>query len=138
MELRETKVFLFTFKTDQGDVQFPMRAETREEAGANMQKTLQRMQVELAVDFPKVQAIPPVNEPEPVLNVPASIPPEVLELRIDTLLGDMGAGQLKGKAKADTIKQWTTYDFNEANYTSIITELELIRTGQKEIPTKKK
>ncbi len=66
------------------------------------------------------------------------IPPEVLELRIDTLLGDMGAGTLKGKAKADTIKLWTGYDFNEANYTHIVTELELIRTGQKELPVKKK
>lgn len=138
MRLDEQKVFLFTFKTDQGDVAFPMRAETAQEAGEKMAKTLERMTIELSMDFPKVQNIPPIAAPEPVLNVPTSIPPEVLELRIDTLLGDMGAGEIKGKAKADTVKLWTGYDFNEANYTAIITELELIRTGQKEVPTKKK
>ena len=144
MRLDETRVWLFTFKTDQGDVQFPMRAETREQAGDQMQKTLQRMQAELAMDFPKTQPAMELNIPSDMLtptvalNVPTSIPPEVLELRIDTLLGDMGAGALKGKAKADTIKAWTTYDFNENNYTAIITELELIQSGQKEIPAKKK
>ena len=138
MRLDETRVWLFTFKTDQGDVQFPMRAETREQAGDQMQKTLQRMIAELAMDFPKTQPTIEIPTPEPILNVPTIVPPEVLELRIDTLLGDMGAGALKGKAKADTIKLWTGFDFNEANYTSIITELELLRTGQKEIPAKKK
>ena len=137
MRLDETRVWLFTFKTDQGDVQFPMRAETREQAGDQMQKTLQRMQAELAMDFPKTAPIE-VAEPEPVLNIPTVIPPEVLEPRIDTLLGDMGAGALKGKAKADTVKLWTELDYNEANYLGIIHELELIRTGQKEIPVKKK
>ena len=137
MRIDETRVFLFTFKTDQGDVQFPIRAENREQAGNTMQKALQRMQAELAMDFPKTEPIEVVT-PEPALNIPTVIPPEVLELRINTLLGDMGAGTLTGKAKSDTIKLWTGFDFNEANYTSIITELELIRTGQKEIPVKKK
>lgn len=140
MRLDETKVFLFTFKTDQGDVQFPMRAETREEAGEKMQKTLQRMTVELSMDFPMIAKQSGAERLQDAVaqSVPMAIPAEVLELRIDTLLADMGAGELKGKAKADTIKLWTEYDFNEANYTHIITELELIKTGQKEVPTKKK
>lgn len=137
MRIDETKIFLFTFKTDQGDVQFPMRAETREEAGNKMQTTLQGMQIELAVDFPKVQSAAPTETPTEV-SIPTAIPPEVLELRIDTLLGDMGGAELKGKAKADTVKLWTGFDFNEANYVFIINELELIKTGQKEVPIKKK
>lgn len=140
MRIDETKIFLFTFKTDQGDVQFPMRAETAQEAGEKMQKTLERMMVELSMDFPKVQNAPvqeTLQEAEH-LNVPTVIPPEVLELRIDTLLGDMGGAELKGKAKADTVKLWTGFDFNEANYVNIINELELIKTGQKEVPIKKK
>lgn len=141
MRVDETKVFLFSFKTDQGDVQFPMRAETREEAGEKMQKTLQRMSVELAVDFPKIGSPQGLAAKEPEViapTVPSSIPPEVLEMRIDTLLGDMGAGELRGKAKADTVFTWTGHKFEEANYTHIITELELIKTGQKEVPAKKK
>ncbi len=141
MRLDETKIFLFTFKTDQGDIQFPMRADTAQEAGDKMQKTLQKMQVELAMDFPKTD--PKIKEPDheevkAILSAPMAIPPEVLELRIDTLLADMGAGTLKGKAKADTIKQWTGHEFTEANYPQIVVELELIRTGQKEVPVKKK
>lgn len=140
MRVDETRVFLFTFRTDQGDVQFPMRAETREEAGEKMQKTLQRMQVELAVDFPKIGSAQGLAAKilEPLTDiVPNAVPAEVLELRIDTLLGDMGAAELRGKAKADTVFTWTGYKFEEANYTHIITELELIKTGQKEIPAKK-
>lgn len=136
MRLDETRVYLFTFKTDQGDVQFPMRSETREEAVEKMQQTLSRMQVELSMDFPKVYNVlaTPVVETLHYSQVPA----EVLELRINTLLADMGAGELQGKAKADTIKQWTDLPFKEENYTKIITELELIKTGQKEVPLKKK
>ena len=142
MRIDETKVFLFSFKTDQGDIQFPMRAESRDEAGKKMQQTLQRMNIELSMDFPKIQInqtemgknlVDVLNEP---INIPTNIPPEVLELRIDTLLGDMGAGSLKGKAKDDTIKLWTGFDFNGDNYTKIIAELELIQSGKKEIPKK--
>lgn len=138
MNLSEAKIFLFTFKTDQGDVQFPMRSETREEAVDKMQLTLQRMQIELSVDFPKVKDVVATPVAPPIENVPTSIPPEVLELRMDTLLADLGAGQLKGKAKADTVKLWTEFDLNENNYTGIIHELELIQSGQKEVPVKKK
>lgn len=140
MRIDETKIFLFTFKTDQGDVSFPMRAETKEEAGQKMQQTLGRMAAELAIDFPKVHTSSTASvEPEAITKtMSTSIPPEVLEMRINTLLGDMGASELKEKAKSETIKLWTGYDFKETNYPRIITELELIRTGQKEVPTKKK
>jgi len=130
MRIDETKVFLFSFKTDEGDVQFPMRASSREEAGDKMLKTLQKMQVELSMDFPKTQMEKKVEE---ILKEPISIPPEVLEMRIDTLLGDMGAGQLKGKSKSETIKKWTDFDFVEANYTKIIEQLELIQAGKREL-----
>lgn len=137
MEIHEERVFLFKFQTDGGDVQFPIRATTREEALDKIQKMLGRIQAEIAMEIPKTikteTQIPKLESA--VSSTP--IPPEVLEMRIDTLLGDMGAGQLKGKAKADTIKQWTGIEFTEANYTHIVTELELIRTGQKEIPAKK-
>ena len=144
MRIDEQKLYGFHFKVDEqvvpvlnGEIVLPIRAETKEDAGEKLTKLLHKMSSEVAMDFPKVQVLEEVA-PEQAINIPTTIPPEVLELRIDTLLGDMNVGQLTGKAKADTIKLWTGFDFNEANYTSIITELELIRTGQKEIPTKKK
>ena len=143
MELREERVFLFKFTTDAGDVQFPVRAQTKDEAADIMQKMLSRIQTEIAMEFPKVMNVG--DKPLQVEDTKAflglqkgvGIPPEVLELRIDTLLADMGVGQLKGKAKDETIKLWTGYDNTVENYTHIITELELLKTGQKELPIKK-
>lgn len=141
MTIDESKIFAFRFRTDEGELLIPVRAESRQEAGAKMQKLLGRMAAEVAVDFPKIEAVGPLPGPLTKEGVPttfAVVPAEVLDLRINTLLGDMGAGQLVGKAKADTIKLWTGHEFVEANYSAIITELELLRTGQKEIPTGKK
>lgn len=143
MQWQEEKIFLFKFQTDAGDVQFPVRAQTKEEAADTMQKMLSRIQTEIAMEFPKMAKgeIMVSNElaydAHKVLGV-SPIPPEVLEMRIDTLLGDMGAGQLKGKAKDQTIELWTGLENVEANYTSIVTALEEIKTGIREIPTKKK
>lgn len=138
MRLDEQKVFLFTFHTDQGDVQFPMRAETREEAADKMQKTLQRMQAEVSIDFPRVARVQPAQEDEKTDTSSLVVPPEVLVMRIETLLSDLGANELTEKAKAETIKNWTGFPFERTNYTQIINELQLILTGQKEIPSKKK
>ena len=108
-----------------------------------MQKMLSRIQTEIAMEFPKmmVSTSPKIDisgiAPGNIVQIPSTVPPEVLELRLDTLLADMGGGQLKGKAKDDTIKLWTGYDNTVENYTHIITELELLKTGQKELPIKK-
>lgn len=143
MELREERVFLFKFQTDAGDIQFPIRAQTKEEAADVLQKMLSRIQTEVAMEFPRVMPMGPTflestSNKSTLLSTPSVVPPEVLEMRLDTLLSDMGAGQLKGKAKEETVKLWTGLDLIENNYTKIITELELLKTGQKEIPAKKK
>lgn len=135
MELREEKVYLFRFQTDAGDIQFPIRAQSKEEAADMIQKMLSRIQTEVAMEFPKIMK--PVNqEQQSISNMPSAIPAEVLELKMDTLLSDMGAAGLKDKAKAETVKLWTGFDLKEENYVKIITELELLKSGQKEVPTK--
>lgn len=137
MQWQEEKIFLFKFQTDAGDVQFPVRAQTKEEAADTMQKMLSRIQTEIAMEFPKIFVTPTVD----VIHHPALasiVPPEVLEMRIDTLMLDLGGGQLKGKAKDQTIELWTGLENTEANYTGIVTALEEIKTGVREIPTKKK
>lgn len=146
MEIFEEKIYLFKFTTDAGDIQIPIRAHNKDEAIDKIQKMLGRIQAEIAMEQPKVtdkvgvirkdEEVSTLNPPiELILN---NIPPEVLELRINTLLLDMGAGELKDRAKADTIKLWTELEFTPNNYIGIITELELIRTGKKDIPVKKK
>lgn len=148
MRIDEQRLFGFHFKVDEGtipvvngEITIPVRAETKDEAGEKLMKTLAKMQLDLVIDFPRVMGMPEelakLEEDKSVSPAPTIVPPEVLELRIDTLLGDMGAAELRGKAKADTVFNWTGYKFEEANYTHIITELELIKTGQKEVPTKK-
>lgn len=144
MQWQEEKIFLFKFQTDAGDVQFPVRAQTKEEAADTMQKMLSRIQTEIAMEFPKVvnqDFISPAGrfvsgkELDKIAGI-SPIPPEVLEMRIDTLMLDLGGGQLKGKAKDQTIELWTGLENVEANYTGIVTALEEIKTGVREIPTK--
>lgn len=139
MDIREEKVYIFKFPYQQTDFTIPVRAETKEQAVDILQKWLSGVQTELAMEFPKVSSptgIMPMPKGAVIAPMPPAIPPEVLEMRIDTLLGDLGAGQLKGNAKDDTIKLWTDLENKEENYTGIITELEKIQTGTKEVPVK--
>lgn len=134
MYIEENKVYLFKFRTDDGEIAIPLRAETQEEAVRKIQSLFARMQTELAMDFPKVQASPDLTGDQSGLTTPSVIPTEVLEMRLDTLLADLGAGNLTLAAKAQTIENWTGIKYREDNYPKIITELELIKTGAKEIP----
>ena len=143
MQIDEQRVYVFKFPYQNSDFTIPVKAETKQEAVDILQKWLSGVQTDLAIEFPKITPNTtldtdgkPVNIGNPPMFVGSSIPPEVLELRLDTLLADMGGGQLKGKAKDETIKLWTGYDLIPENYTHIITELELLKTGVKEIPTK--
>lgn len=144
MRIDEEKVYIFKFPYQQTDFTIPVRAENKQEAVDILQKWLSGVQTELAMEFPKMsKSLTELNlnsaaEQQKLSNMPSIIPPEVLEMRIDTLLGDMGAGQLKGKAKDQTIELWTGLENIEANYTGIVTALEEIKTGVREIPTKKK
>lgn len=146
MKIEENRVYVFQFDAQEmgGGCSFPMRGETREAAVEALQKCLGRFQTELAMEFPKVSG-PSLSAPasfmgEQVANSasPEGIPPEVLEMRIDTLLADLGGKDLAGIAKAETIKLWTGNELTPVNYAKIITELELIASGQKEITPKKK
>lgn len=141
MRIEEKKVFIFEFPYEQTTLTIPVKAENRQDAGEKLQRFLSGIQTDLAMEFPKVmpkETNIPDQDGTPVIWPPASIiPPEVLELRINTLLTDLGAGELKGKARDETIKNWCGVPNTEANYTKIITELELIATGKKEINGKK-
>lgn len=138
MRIEENKVYMFTFQTDSGDLAIPVRGNTHADAGDKLKKMLARMQMELSLEFPKIGS--PDREPGVPASdpVPGSVPPEVLELRIDTLLKDMGGSELQGSAKAETIKNWTDLEFVPGNYAKIIVELEMILSGQKEVKPKKK
>lgn len=140
MDIREEKVYVFKFPYQQTDFTIPVRAENKQEAVDILQKWLSGVQTELAMEFPKVfvDNTPPeaTKVSDAMGNITHVIPAEVLEMRIDTLLGDMGAAQLKGKAKDQTIELWTGLANTEANYTGIVTALEEIKTGVREIPTK--
>lgn len=140
MRIEENKVYVFTFNTgEHGDLSIPVRGESREQAAQNLQDMFARMQTELAMEFPKTQAGPLAKQAEePVMTAAGGIPFDVLEMRIDTLLGDLGAKGLEGEARATTIKEWTGIDFAPGNFTAIITDLELIASGQKEVPVKSK
>ena len=148
MRIDESRVFVFQFDTTQmGGVTFPLRAESREEAAEELQKVLARIQTELAMEFPKVakpinsgsegQGIP-VGKSDGENNAPSGVPFDVLEMRIDTLMSDLGAKDLTLEAKTKTIEDWTGKLYATQNYADIIKELELIASGQKDIQPKGK
>jgi hypothetical protein len=140
MRIEENKVYMFTFATEHGDIAIPVRGESQSDAADKLQQMFSKFQIEIAMEVPKVSNTHnlEVEQQKAVsAGLPLSaIPAEVLEMRIDVLLSDLGAGQLKGKAKFDIIKKWTNYEVIEENYPKIITELELIQSGTKEIPKK--
>lgn len=135
MDIREEKVYVFKFPYQQTDFTIPVRAENKQEAVDILQKWLSGVQTDLAIEFPKVFVTPTVD-PMHHPALASIVPPEVLEMRIDTLMLDLGGGQLKGKAKDQTIELWTGLTNHEVNYTGIVTALEEIKTGVREIPTK--
>lgn len=141
MRIDESRVFVFNFESIEmgGGCSFPIRGESRENAVEILQKCLSRFQTELAMEFPRTLANPLAKQAEePAITAAGGIPFDVLEMRIDTLLGDLGAKGLDEVARAKTILDWTGIEFKPANFTTIITDLELIASGQKEVSVKNK
>lgn len=141
MRIDENIVFLFNFDAQEmgGGCSFPIRATSREEAVRILQGCLNRFQTELAMEFPKVSIAATLP------GVPSAIPPEVLQTRIETLMTGMGATLvtkdapgLTPEAFSETILNWTGKEYSPQNYALIVRELELIASGQKEIPPPKK
>lgn len=123
----------------------PVRAESQELAIRKLQRFMQDWQTQLMVE---ISMNSPQMSPADILKDGAAIqigdsiksmviPPEILELRIATLLRDMGVA-VNDKNEigrhAATIKHWTEMECKEENYAKIVHELEMIKTGQKEVP----
>lgn len=138
MQISENKVFVFRFGYEGGDITIPVRADTKEDAVASLQKWMSGIQTELAIEFPRVSAAKQSQANAVLPPTSGAVPDEVLEMRIDTLLNDLGAKGLTDAAKAETVKNWTEKELLPKNYPAIITELELIASGQKEVLVKKK
>lgn len=157
MRIEENRVFLFTFDTgEMGNIAIPVRGESREEGAQKLKEMFGRMQIELATEFPQVSsvdfyskspmnkesllqpgAVQPLPEGAVLAHAPDGLSGILLE-RIDTLMKDLGGGELVGEAKAKTIHTWTELDFVPVNYGAIVHELELFASGAKEVPVKGK
>lgn len=142
MRIEENKVYVFTFDTgDHGNLAIPVRGETREAAAQRLQQMFGQMQAELAMEVPRIAAGPvQPNQPSTTIAEGAGLEglSEILVERIDTLMIGLGAAGLTDKAKAETVKNWTELEYSPENYAKIVTELELIASGQKEVPVKPK
>lgn len=146
MRIEENKVFLFNFDSAEmcGGCSFPIRANSREEAVQILQSCLGRFNAELSMEFPRVSTATMAgasDTPHADMIMPLDAADGltgVLLERIDSLMKDLGGGELIGDARAKTIHNWTELDFAPANYASIIHELELITSGAKELPIKGK
>lgn len=144
MRIEENKVFLFNFESAEmgGGCSFPIRANSREEAVAILQKCLGRFNMELSMEFPRlvpdeaamVKELSGLND---MPSIPSSLDGVLIE-RISKLMNDLGGGELQGEALAETIKNWTELDYIPANYAKIVPELEKILGGQKDVKPKGK
>lgn len=129
MRIEEEAMFIFKFPYDGTELVIPVRAPNRSEAITKLQKWMVGAQAELSMENS--------SAPAPVLatGTPVSlgvIPPEVMEMRIDTLLKDLGVENMTDKAKAQTVKNFTKLDFTVANYAKIVTKLEEMVVKEKE------
>lgn len=137
MRIEENRVFVFTFNTgDHGDLSIPVRGDSRESASQALMSMFARMQTELAMESPKTSPSPSIPESGAISSADG-LESIVLD-RINVLMADLGGADLKGAALAETIKNWTDLAFEPANYSSIVHELELIASGQKQVPKKSK
>lgn len=140
MEIREERVYIFKFPYDNTEFTIPVRAESKEDAVKRLQSWMSNVQTELAMEFPQVsQAKKP--ETAPILPSNTAIPYEVLEMRIDTLLSDLGvhdAAKMPAEAKAKQVLLWTEFEYKPDNFIEIIKKLEMIATGQDDTTPKKK
>lgn len=138
MRIDQQNVFLFTFDTgEMGHVQIPVTAEDRPAAADKLQNIFSKMQTELAMEFPKI-AVPSMAIENALPPIPTGGLGDILIERIGTLMDSLGGAALTEEGKAVTIKNWTDLEYIPANYSKIVTDLELIQSGKKDIPVKAK
>lgn len=146
MRIEENRVFVFNFDSAEmgGGCSFPIRAASREEAVLVLQRCLGRFNMELSMEFPKTS--PSILETiadiaDDLISPPVSSSEglsDVLLERIDSLMKDLGGGDLIDEAKAKTIKLWTEFEYSPQNFAAIVHALELIASGAKKAPIQAK
>src|ERR1700744_2344796 len=104
MEITEKHVFIFE-----------VSASTKEEA---IRKLLSELPPQAQSEFTLIS-----HDVDSIQPLVASVPPEVLDLRIQTLVEELG-----GVVTPQQIKKWTKLDYVENNYTGIITALEELKS----------
>lgn len=120
MKWEQKSVFVFTFPYEQTELSIPVKADSQEEAADKLQKLLSSIQTDLAMEFPK---------PMPTVYAagnhasPGAVPPEVLELRIETLMKELGMNKAG-------VKKALGLEVSPENYVTIIGKLEALKNGQ--------
>lgn len=129
MNISENKVYVFKFAYENSDITLPVPADSKEEAVQKLQKWMSRVQTEMAMEFPRTVPADVAKVQAQPLAMHGAVPDEVLEMRIDTLLGDLGvqgAALMTREAKAAQVKHWVQLDFVSQNYGEIIKKLEVM------------
>lgn len=125
MQIDESRMFVFRFPYESTELAIPVRANSREEAGEKLQKVLSGIQTDLAMEFPKVHPTIASIVSSPSLN--GEMPALVQELKIETLMKDMGFTGITDIEKATTIKKWTGLDYMPNNFNAILAALEHLK-----------
>lgn len=119
MEIDEQHVFRFRFPFLGTEAIFNVVAETRMEAAERIQQWMRDTLTELAISFPKIQAEPEVKEK----------PKAMEELRIATLIDDLGKYLAIADTTENTIKEWLKMDYEPNNFPLIIDGLEKLKSA---------
>lgn len=127
MRIEAVTVFKFTFQYEGAELMIPLGAKDEVEAKTKLRGLFLQWANDL--DMPTGAVLSPVQQREtPMPNIPGT---PIMELRIEELLRNIADARLKvvKGTVAATIKDWTGFKHDPANFPAIIEVLEKIKSG---------
>lgn len=134
MKMETITVYKFTFPYENSELTIPLTATGEEEAKSKLRNMFLQWSNDLMV--PVGSALSPIQQKEtpmpPSLTTMSTVANSaILELRIEDLMKEIAQAKLKVPkgTVANTIKDWTGFKHEPANFAAILSELERIKRG---------
>lgn len=127
MRVESTQVFRFFFQYEGTELMIPLAGANEEDARGKLRGLFSQWINDLSM--PTGAVLSPVQQKEtPMPTIPGT---PIMELRIEELLRNIADARLKvvKGTVAATIKDWTGFKHDPANFPAIIEELEKIKRG---------
>lgn len=130
MRIESVSMFKFYFAYEGTELMIPIAAADETQAKAKLTELFRFWSGDLAV--PNGSVLSPVQQKDtPMPMIPAVPAGPLLELRIEELLKTIADAKLRvtKQTVAATVKDWTGFKHDPANFPAILEELEKIKRG---------